>query len=557
MLLTSTHSSSAKREKTVLRVLNIAGAYVLYLALAIALQYSSGAFQAELTAYPDEPAHYVTGVMLYECIQQNCFGSPVRFAEQYYIRYPKVAIGHWPPGLYVAEALWGTVFGPGRVSFLILQAVLTALLALGIYLLLRRHVGRLVAMLFGVVWVCLPVVQEHTSMFMAEGLLALLCFAAVVVFARYTASQDKSLLVSFVLFTSLAILTKGTGWLLGLAALLIMAFTGTWHLLKRKSLWIAGAVVLAVCLPWQLSTNELAAHGWERSDPSFDYTLRALPSFATLVTRMTGWVIVVAALAGLLAWRTRARDASWRTGAVAMVALFLAVWLFHSMVPAGVEPRKMMLALPAVLFFAASGCAAIAGLSRSLQARAKVAVPLLALAVIAGFAIERFSVFHKQSFGFRETAAKLVRTPPDTAILVSSTRDGEGLLVSELAFLRPRPTHFVLRASKQLAYSDYNGTEYIPQVRCKEDLDARMKELGVAAVVLDNRQPLRPVRAEHHRWLREIVTASPDWKLTMSAGEAESGQASVLVYESTVPRTRSAKLSVDLKSRIGRILTVD
>jgi hypothetical protein len=55
--------------------------------------------------------------------------SPLAFARNYYAHYPKLAIGHWPPVFYVAQALWIIMFPATRNSVLVMMALVTAMLA--------------------------------------------------------------------------------------------------------------------------------------------------------------------------------------------------------------------------------------------------------------------------------------------------------------------------------------------------------------------------------------------------------------------------------------------
>ena len=79
--------------------------------LAALLSWFAGAFQAEFGGYPDEPAHYVTGLMIHDYIAGWFPATPLRFAENYYLHYPKVAFGHWPPVFHFLQAIWMLLFG--------------------------------------------------------------------------------------------------------------------------------------------------------------------------------------------------------------------------------------------------------------------------------------------------------------------------------------------------------------------------------------------------------------------------------------------------------------
>ena len=57
----------------------------LFLATALLLQWLSGAYSAELGGHPDEPAHYVTGLMMQDYLKTWPPVPPVRFAESFYL----------------------------------------------------------------------------------------------------------------------------------------------------------------------------------------------------------------------------------------------------------------------------------------------------------------------------------------------------------------------------------------------------------------------------------------------------------------------------------------
>jgi hypothetical protein len=107
--------------------------FASFLAIVIALQWASGAYQAEFGGYPDEPAHYVTSLMVHDYIVGLHWGSPLQFAVDFYRHYPKVALGHWPPFFYIVQALWMLLFSVSRTSIRREIGVTAALLAYSVY----------------------------------------------------------------------------------------------------------------------------------------------------------------------------------------------------------------------------------------------------------------------------------------------------------------------------------------------------------------------------------------------------------------------------------------
>src|SRR3979409_2606458 len=70
--------------------------YVLFFALIVALQIKSGTYGSEFGHDPDEPGLVVSSLMVHDYIATEFPGSPMRYAETYYLHYPKVALGVWP-----------------------------------------------------------------------------------------------------------------------------------------------------------------------------------------------------------------------------------------------------------------------------------------------------------------------------------------------------------------------------------------------------------------------------------------------------------------------------
>src|SRR5947209_9185195 len=75
----------------------------LFIALVLVLQWVGGAYRSEFAGYPDEGAHYITGVMMRDYVAVHKLVSFRQYAEDYYLHYPKVALGHWPPVFYTVE----------------------------------------------------------------------------------------------------------------------------------------------------------------------------------------------------------------------------------------------------------------------------------------------------------------------------------------------------------------------------------------------------------------------------------------------------------------------
>jgi len=459
-----------------------AGAFLL----AVALQVRGGAYQSEFGSHPDESAHYVTGVMVREYVATWPPQPPLRFAQDYYDHYPKVAIGHWPPAFYALQAAWTLVFSPSHVSVLLLMAALSATLATVIFLALRREVGALVAAPTALLFLCLPLVQKATGMVMGEIPLALFCFGFALALGRFLdRGRAQDALVS-ALFAAAAILTKGNAFALALAAPLALVLTRRFERLKRPALWAAAALVVALCAPWYVVTAPLAAEKTALVRPTLAYALAAARLYTVQLALAGGAFLLLLALVGLGAtrpWTRTPRPTSGKWAAAA--ALVVAVWAFHCVVPSSREPRHMVLALPAFMMFVGAGLAAAARrLSRGAAHPRGWAVAVLGGAALL-FLAHGFAIPAKSWSGFAAPVDVLLGWPDAPAVtLVVSDARGEGMFISEMAQREPRPRRTVLRGSKVLARSGWDGQDYTLLHRTPSEVLAFL-DGRVDVVVLD------------------------------------------------------------------------
>src|SRR5258708_23859140 len=86
----------------------------IFFSLTVILQVVDHGFKDDFGGAPDEAAHYVTALMVRDYLLHGLSQPPVAFAENYYMHYPRVAFGHWPPVFYILLACWMTVFSDSR-----------------------------------------------------------------------------------------------------------------------------------------------------------------------------------------------------------------------------------------------------------------------------------------------------------------------------------------------------------------------------------------------------------------------------------------------------------
>jgi hypothetical protein len=430
----------------------------LLLLIAVALQVRSGilTLPGDL-AQSDPPAHFTTGVMLHDFLEHP-FVPPMPFAECFYIQYPKVAFGHWPPVFYVIEALWFFVFGVSILAAKWLCEGLAAVCALVLYRLCSRCWGAWYAGAFTAVFLAFPLVQGEAWRVMADMLLTLLVLLAMASFSDYVNGGKRKDAFWFAAWSVLAVLTKGTAWLLLIPFTAGPLLTLHRHVYSRLSYWLSIAGILALSLPFYLWMSSLHV-GYPTGFAGQIVHLKTMLSNMTPVQRTIGVCLLMAATATIYWFRPR-KPAQ----ATSVLPVLFALWIvsqvvFIVLVPLTPEwDRYLMPALAAAAFLLAGSAA---GLERRL---AKIGFKhgKLLTALLCGVAIAPWLhvklLYATTAYSQACSSIPLTRTP--LVILVDSDAWGEGAVVAARLEQDRLRRSYVLRATRLLSDSDWSGREY-------------------------------------------------------------------------------------------------
>ncbi len=501
---------------------------LLFWAAAVALQVAGQAYSSEFDGYPDEPAHYVTGLMVRDYIAGGLPQNPLRYARSYYAHYPKVAFGHWPPVFYFVEAAWMLAFSESRTSVLLLMALITAVTAATLAVGLRRKYGMAPAIAAAAVFVATPAVQIQSAMVMLDMLLALFTLLAAFAFARYLESGTVRDAVLCGIATLLAIMTKGNGWALAPAFAAALLLAGRAPLILRRAFWIFAAIV-ALALPWQLLTISTVQRALPET-MGLAYTAQAGGKFVLILAQICGVPLFCLAFAGIAAACRAALLRRRRLPAddAAMLGLLLGVVAFHSIVPAGAEDRKMIMALPALLYFVLRGAHEVA---RVVRAPRPFLAPAVSLAVLFLFLAAGFSIPAKPRYGVAGEISSLDSQPAlkRENVLVSGGTTFEGAVISEIAMRERRPGQFVLRASKVLGDGGWNGN-YRTRFQTSGEIGRFLDGAGVGLVAVEDIP--RSGQKYNDLLLQALWQDNQDWRL-MFHSPGPYGELSV--FERTNP----------------------
>lgn len=535
--------------------------FLLYFAVVTGLQWAGGAYRADIGGQSDDSAHYITGLMVRDYVAAPAPFPPMDFAKNYYLHYPRIALGQWPPGFYIFEAVWMLLFSPSTLSVMLMMALCTTLLALTTYRLVADEFGHGLGAATGLLLTCLPLVQELTSAVMLDIPVALLCCWAVMLFMRYLTSGKWTGSAGFGILASLAILTHGVAIFLVVVPPIVVALERRVRLLERFSFWLPAMLVIALCGPWYLLTPG-AQHELVVKTAGLRFAPNQTGYASLTLLRIIGVALFTLVVVGLVDrvllpfLRGRKPGARWSCAA----AMVIGFYLLRILVAPATPGRHLVVILPTVILFAAAGLVRLASwlpvAGLSLQKRQ------WALASIVGivFGHQVFAVPKLVPRGFSQIARELVNNPEfkDSVFLVSAEGfEREGQFIAGVAMQERRPGHFVLRASKVLASVSILGRRYVMLHRTPDELMSYLKSVPVGVLVMDN--CASPQKWEHQSLLRRTLDQhAAEWELVGShacpQGRGRDANR-VMVYSLRGHQSMGRpKVRIDMRNRLNEVL---
>lgn len=531
--------------------------FIVFVSLIVGLGYLTGLWGSEFGAYGDESLHYVTGLMIRDfVVSPSQWLHPLPFAIDYYLHFPKIGLGNWPPVFPVLEAAWMLAVGHSRVSMLVFLAVLASVLGAITYQSIPG--SRTFRFLACLLLLLSAPSQFQTSTVMAEVALVVFTWTAFLCFLRLLENPSMPRACLWALFTMIAILTKGNAWILAPIALLVLLASGKWKLLLGWPLWMGIALIGAICIPYTLLTMRVVTQGWDtRSFPGLGYYALSLVKHVELAANLLGWPLTLVALLGC--WFTcigpilslRRPSLFWTATAIYAAIVIL----FHTAVPTSIEQRKIYQILPACAAFLVAALEWIANRWKS--------APHWLLAVLAAivFLSSGFQISKPYQPGINE-AVEFVQHRPDstsTAILVSSNpfmNDLEGGLIAAWAERDRFGGTYLVRATKLLLAPPVaiaaNLTELpllhsTPQALL-EALDAVPISYAIVHTAPASRNYLH-----HALLLAALQSKSSGWELVSSQSPKNGFPDSFHIYHRlrTAPSSNGPKVTIDLRHRLG------
>lgn len=503
----------------------LALALLVLVACVVPLTFSAN--WSELNTAPDEAAHYVTSLMIRSYITEGLGTDPRQFAEQYYVRYPKVAFGIWPPLFHVLLGGWLLLTGPSFVAALVFVSVTTVLVSSVVFQSGRDTLGVPLA-LAGAVWfVTFPAVLGPATSVMMDMLCALFMLLGALAFGQYLDTPSRRQALLFALAAAAALLTKYNALALALVPPVAILLSGRWAVLRRGDFWLMPAVVALLAGPWYATHLDMIHYASQPAPPPGAWVQASLDNglILTMQVGVLGMPLVALGIHERLKNRPE-RNGVW----CAMFAVLVAVWSFHSLLYPIVGARYLLAPAAALALFGAAGVHVlvthiVAPTRVAVWHRVRLGAAMLLLVVVA-----TWTPRPRPARGFARAAALVLEAPAvaATTILVSADPIGEGAFVAHVATHAPSRDTTVLRSSKLLASGTWMGLSYSPRYRDPETVLLILDRARVEHVVLDQSST-----EPHHRLLDAAVSASPAWRLFSQIPVSTTNE--VRIYSRTHP----------------------
>lgn len=477
---------------------------LLALALASYLEVFTNGFSNS-----DESSHFINSYFIWEYLKKGQFANPMAFAEQFYIAYPKLSIGHWPPLYYTLVGFLFLLFPAVPETAAWINLFVTALAGFLLAMLLRPSVGLGWSLVSALVFILLPVSLEALNFFMLDQPLTVVVLLSAWVWWRFSYQPSYVLGLLYGTLAAAAIMIKGNGWLLALFPIFHILFARRWVLLRDPRIYAGALLCLIVVLPWYIITAKISADGFNYAF-GLDYATRALTqNLLTLYHNVGPFGLALALFALIRLWGA-GESRKELVGLVHISAsMIAAVLLLHSLIPVDIVTRYMLPAMPFLLLLAILGIVEMKNLvffethSMILWSTQATALLLLLLPGLVNLSVAT----PQGDLRMAEAAEMVVDSQQTHVVVIDGSPAGEGAFIAEALVASRARNLYVVRSSKLLSESNFMGANYRLLARTSMEVGAILRNLGVQYIVLERQEGgnLFP-----HSSLLEKFLANPD-----------------------------------------------
>jgi Dolichyl-phosphate-mannose-protein mannosyltransferase len=544
------------------RVISQTAILIAFFVCVLLVQRAVGAYRTDRSNYPDEASHFMNALLVRDYLTHGLSESPMQFAEEYYLSYPKVAFLVWPPLFHLALGVFLLPGWPAHPAALAFVALIAALGAWRLQHILRQCTSRTAAILAGCAFLLVPIVVDVSTAVMVDILVAVLGLEAVYWLSRFMSSGAGRHAVLFGLCTALCCLTKGNGLAVTLVPILMIPIAGRFDVLRRSALYVAPVIVIVLAGPFLFKSYQFTAAMGDYGSAGLHATVTRVALYAAFLWSQLTPIPVLFALIGsyvaLAPRRSPQASASARLAGQAFLALTLATVVFHSLLPMTYPSgRYMLLGVAPLIGLAAIGIHATLDWPRS-EWRRTAGLVVCAVMLLSFVAWREVSWSVRRPLGYDRVVSFLASRGELSGrrVLVVSDEEGEGAFVSEVAMRGPTPVPTLIRGSKLLAESDWMDNDFRVLFDSPEKILQELEDLHVDTLVVD----FSPEAARLRYWsqVKTLLDRHPDAfeQILQTTIDPQTGPKRALaVFRLKQQSPGSPKtLRVSLRYSLGKVL---
>jgi hypothetical protein len=476
--------------------------------------------------YPDAPSHALNGVFYKDMIEEGGGLHPRSYAERYYVQYPSLTIGIYPPVFYTIEGVLFRLFGvsPLVAKFTIL---LFTLLGVNTFFVLCRIWFPLGLSLVG----CILYLLQPATLFGQKNVMLempALAMSLIALYYLYVGLERDNSYALFLtpLFMALAFLTKQStifllpiwiGWII---------LSKKWHIFKSRQFMLGVLIGTIILVPW--ITVNLTISRFYVGGAAFTYDVRAnlLYYFGQSSKIVSYPVIILSILSVVLFIKSRNRN-GYRFALLWAGSVLLCVLLYDRRLVSA-EPRQAMFIIPALIML----CMHVIWFFKErviLCFQHKSVYPILLIVLIC-LHINPYTVSGDRDIqGFDQVADFVVSDQDCVSVLY------DGYFNSNFVFhMRARDKSrrvFVFRANKVIYSTRWLlSLGYNELINETEQFDKLLKRYSIKYIVQEEKDW---TNTSANRRLRQWIRR-PEFKLVQQFSVSSigfNGPRSLLVYE--------------------------
>lgn len=428
----------------------------------------------------DASRHAMNGIFIRDFIIDGGLLHPIRFATEYYQKYPAINIGFYPPFFYLTSAPFLAIFGPTHAVSQAVVIFYALGLMLCLYFLCSRKMNKVTALGVAVCVITFPEMALWARQVQLDIPAITLLIIAAFSLTRYIENQSHSWLYATTSFLGMAILTRAQA-ICVIPALLFFLFMPKYAYLATLKTRLVALIPLII-----LSMPSLAMVAYfSRINQSQVVQMPGMPEllslgnwgwYASYLPEQMGWPALVFTICGLVAVLVLGFQRRLPTDAAVMGMFCLSSWIFFSFI-SNKESRFNLPSVPFLFIFSTLA------LNLLFPLLTRIALPILAL----WLAFQAFMVIQVPVVGGYKEAVEFAQnvTPRDTNILISAHRDGS--FIYDMRTIGERRDIGVRRADKLFVEINIRREFGIKDRRLtKEDLLALLKRENVSTIVVQN-----------------------------------------------------------------------